>query len=73
MESGLFLMGLVIVVIAVYRLVSRRITGPQATVRSLLRQHHSLERTGLSEQECLLRILIGRTDCKTQDAIRPSC
>ena len=64
MESGLFLIGLVIVVIAVYRLVSRRITGPQATVRSLLRQHHSLEGTGLSEQESLLRILIGRNGWK---------
>jgi tetratricopeptide (TPR) repeat protein len=54
MESGLFLIGLLIVVIAVYRLVSRKVTGPQPTVRGLLRQHHSLEQAGLSEQECLI-------------------
>ena len=64
MESGLFLIGLLIAVIAVYRLMSRKITGPQATVRVLLRQYHSLERAGLSEQECLFRILISRRGWK---------
>lgn len=64
MESGLFLIGLLIAVIAIYRLVSRKMTGPQATVRGLLRQHHSLERAGLPEQECLFRILMSRRGWK---------
>ena len=61
MESGLFLIGLMIALFAIYRLVSRRLTGPQATVRALLRHYHAFERTGLPGQECLLRVLTHRS------------
>lgn len=60
METGLFLIGLLIALFAIYRLVSRRLTSPQATVRALLRHYHAFERTGLPEQECLLRVLTHR-------------
>lgn len=61
MESGLFLIGLLIALFAIYRLVSRRLASPQATVRALLRHYHSFETTGLPEQECLLRVLLSRS------------
>ena len=61
MESGLFLFGLLIALFAIYRLVSRRLTGAQTTVRALLRDYHAFERTGLPEQECLLRVLTHRS------------
>jgi len=61
MESGLFLFGLLVTVFAIYRLVARRLTGPQATVRALLRHYHAFEGTGLPEQECLLRVLTHRS------------
>jgi hypothetical protein len=64
MESGLFLIGLLIALFAIYRLVSRKFTGPQVTVRALLRHYHAFERTGLPEQECLLRVLTHRSGWK---------
>lgn len=60
MESGLFLIGLLIAAFAIYRLAARRLVGPQATVRGLLRRYHFFERTGLPEQECLFRVLTSR-------------
>ena len=60
MESGLFLIGLLIALIAVYRLVARKLASPQTTVRFLLRRYHAFERMGLSEQESLFRILTSR-------------
>ena len=61
MESGLFLFGLLVALFAIYRLVSRRLTGPQNTVRALLRHYHAFEKTGLPEQKCLLRVLALRS------------
>ncbi|MGH7795878.1 MAG: hypothetical protein ACREQ2_13475 [Candidatus Binatia bacterium] len=60
MERGLFLIGLLIVLIAVYRWVARRPATPQSTVRFLLRRYHAFQRMGLSEQESLFRILTSR-------------
>jgi tetratricopeptide (TPR) repeat protein len=61
MESGLFFLGLLVALFAAYRLVLRRIAGPQAIVRGLLRHYHALEAAGLTEQECLFRILTRRS------------
>jgi hypothetical protein len=48
-----FLIGLLIAVFAIYRLVSRRLAGQHAAVRTLLWRCHLVEKTGLSERECL--------------------
>jgi tetratricopeptide (TPR) repeat protein len=64
MESGLFLIGLLIASFAIYQLVSRRLASPQATVRALLRHYHSFERAGFPEQECLFRVLTSRSGWK---------
>jgi tetratricopeptide (TPR) repeat protein len=47
-----------------YRLISRRATTPKARVTAMLRQYHAFEKTGLSEQECLLRLLAARRGWK---------
>jgi hypothetical protein len=64
MESGLFFIGLLIALFAVYRLVSRRLAGPQARVRGLLRHYHAFQAAGLPEQECLFRVLTQRSGWK---------
>jgi hypothetical protein len=64
MEGVLVLMGLLVVALAVYRLMRRRLGSPQATVHSLLRHYHSFANAGLPEQEMLLRVLIGRSGWK---------
>lgn len=61
MEGGLFLLGLLIVLFTLYRLVSRKLATPQATVFMLLRRYHAFERLGLREQDCLYRILTSRS------------
>ena len=48
----------------VYRLISRRVTTPKARVTAMLRQYHAFARTGLSEQESLLRLLAARRGWK---------
>lgn len=60
MEGGLYFIGLMIVAIAVYRRVARRLATPQIIVRLLLRRYHAFQRMGLSEQEGLFRILTTR-------------
>lgn len=60
MESGLFLLGLLIVLFTLYRVVSRKLATPQMTVRMLLRRYHAFERLGLREQDSLYRILTAR-------------
>lgn len=64
MESGLFLIGLLIALFALYRMAARKLSSPQARVRALLRHYHSLAKTGMPEQECLLRIMNSRTGWK---------
>ena len=65
MEGGLFLFGLLIVLFALYRMVSRKLATPQATVRMLLRRYHSFERRGLPEQDGLYRVLTSRSGWRT--------
>jgi tetratricopeptide (TPR) repeat protein len=51
--------------ITIYRLLSRRrAITPKTRVTAMLRRYHALERTGLSESECLLQLLATRRDWK---------
>jgi tetratricopeptide (TPR) repeat protein len=50
--------------ITVYRLLSRRAATPQARVAAMLRRCHRLQKAGLSERECLLRLLATRRHWK---------
>ena len=54
----------VFVAIVVYRLLSRRFATPKARVNAMLRRYYALERTGLSEPECLLQLLSTRSEWK---------
>jgi hypothetical protein len=54
----------VFVGIAVYRLLSRWLATPKARVSAMLRRYHALERSGLSEPECLLQLLGTRSEWK---------
>lgn len=64
MERGLFLVGLLIALIAVYRMVWRQVRSPQTTVRGLLRRYHAFEKMGLPAPECLFRVLSHRIGWK---------
>jgi tetratricopeptide (TPR) repeat protein len=50
--------------IMMYRFLSRRQSTPKARVATMLRRYHTLERSGLSEAECLLQLLATRKDWK---------
>jgi len=50
--------------VAVYRLLSRRLVTPKARVNAMLRRYYALERTGLTEPECLLQMLLTRREWK---------
>ena len=60
MQRVLFLAGLAIALIAIYRWVARKLSSPEITVRLLLRRYQAFQRMGLSEQQSLLRILSSR-------------
>ena len=64
MENLIFWLVVVLATIAVYRLLSRRVMTPKARVTAMLRRYRALERTGLSEPECLLQLLAIRRDWK---------
>lgn len=64
MDSGLFLLGLLLALVAIYRRAWRRLRSPHATVRGLLRSYYGVERAGLPEQESLLRVLSKRSGWK---------
>ena len=50
--------------IAVYRKLARWRNTPKTRVSTLLRHYRTLERTGLSEQDCLLQLLATSKDWK---------
>ena len=50
--------------IALYRMISRSRMTPKARVRMMLRRYRALERSGRSEQECLLQLLATRRHWK---------
>jgi hypothetical protein len=60
MESSTFILALLIVMVAVYKTIRRRLNAPQATVRDLLKRHHFYVRTGVPPEEALLRVLLNR-------------
>jgi hypothetical protein len=62
MENVIFWIFVVLATFTVYRLLSRRVATPKARVTAMLRRYRVLERTGLSEQECLLQLLATRRD-----------
>jgi tetratricopeptide (TPR) repeat protein len=62
MENVMFWIVVVLATFTVYRLLSRRVATPKARVTAMLRRYRVLERTGLSEQECLLQLLATRKD-----------
>ena len=64
MENLTFWLVVVLATIAVYRLLSRRVVTPKARVTAMLRRYRALERTGLSEHECLLQLLATRRNWK---------
>lgn len=64
MDYFIFWIITVLAAIAVYRLLSRRLTTPKARVNAMLRRYYALERSGLSEPECLLRLLATRSEWK---------
>src|SRR5262249_13348222 len=64
MENFMFWVVTLLAAITVYRLLSRRAVSPKTRVAGMLRRYRALEGTGLSEQECLLRLLVTRRDWK---------
>lgn len=50
--------------IVIFRVIWPRLRGPEAIVRSLLRQYHGYARSGLPEAECLFRVLSNRQGWK---------
>jgi hypothetical protein len=62
MENVMFWIVVVLATFTMYRLLSRRAVSPKARVTAMLRRYRVLERTGLSEQECLLQLLATRRD-----------
>lgn len=64
MEYVAFWIITVFAAIAVYRLLSRRLATPKDRVNAMLRRYYVLERTGLSEPECLMQLLATRNEWK---------
>jgi len=64
MENLMLWIVALLAAITVYRLLSRRTVTPKARVAAMLRRYRALERTGLSEQECLLQLLATRRNWK---------
>jgi tetratricopeptide (TPR) repeat protein len=60
MENPMFWLISLIATIVIYRLLSRRTVTPQARVTAMLKRYHALERTGLSERDCLLQLFATR-------------
>jgi hypothetical protein len=62
MDNPMFWLISLIAGIIIYRLLARRQLTPKARVTAMLRRYRALERTGLSERDCLLQILVTRND-----------
>jgi tetratricopeptide (TPR) repeat protein len=60
MENPMFWLISLVAAIVIYRLLTRRTVTPKARVTAMLRRYRALEKTGLSEQDCLLQILVTR-------------
>ena len=64
MDQFIFWVLLVLVLIVLQRLLSRRATTTKARVAAMLRRYYTLERSGLSEQECMVTLLATRSGWK---------
>jgi tetratricopeptide (TPR) repeat protein len=64
MNNWVFWAVLLFTVLTFYRVRRRRIATPKARVTAMLRRYRALEKSGLSEQEALLRLLATRADWK---------
>ncbi len=64
MDNWFFWVAFFLAAIALYRKIARWRNTPKARVSALLRRYRALERTGLSEQDCLLQLLATRKDWK---------
>ena len=60
MDNPMFWLISLIAGIIIYRLLVRRQATPKARVTAMLRRYRALERTGLSERDCLLQLLVTR-------------
>ncbi len=60
MDNPMFWLISLIAGIIIYRLLARRQITPKARVSAMLRRYRALERTGLSERDCLLQLLVTR-------------
>ena len=65
MDPLTFWIVLFFAVIAFYRIWSRNVGTPKGRVTAMIRRYRALERTGLTEQECLLKLLETRRGWKT--------
>jgi tetratricopeptide (TPR) repeat protein len=64
MDNMMFWIVALFAAIMMYRFLSRRQVTPKARVAAMLRRYHTLQRSGLSEAECLLQLLATRKDWK---------
>lgn len=60
MDNPMFWLISLIAGIIIYRLLKRQQATPKARVTAMLRRYRALERTGLSERDCLLQVLVTR-------------
>ena len=64
MDNPMFWLICLVATLVMYRIFSRRKVTPKARVTAMLKRYHSLERTGLSQRDCLLQLLATRKDWK---------
>ena len=62
MDNPLFWLISLVAALVIYRFLSRRMVTPKTRVTAMLKRYHALERTGLSERDCLLQLLATRND-----------
>jgi hypothetical protein len=67
MENLTFFALVFFAAVTLYRVLSRRTSTPKARVTTMLRRYRALEKTGLSEQQCLFQLLATRSDWKHLD------
>jgi hypothetical protein len=64
MDYFTFLILALLAALVVYRHLSPRFLTPRARVSAMLRRYYALQRTGLTEPECLLQLLSTRSEWK---------
>ena len=64
MDNPMFWLISLVATLVIYRFLSRRAVTPKARVTAMLKRYHALERTGLSERDCLVQLLATRNGWK---------